>query len=163
MTENNNKNTYISLHKNFVRENIEYTDKATGEDKTFNQARLPQGTIIDGQDMSGYEFSPLFVNESRFKGENWRDIPLLTDREVWLQKSVMDQEGNYLTTEDGKAMKDTVRVMPAQIKEALAQSRRAWAEAHGTDARTLADRATEVRNVSEALDRGAQAPVAQSR
>lgn len=60
MTENNNKNTYISLHKNFVRKNIEYTDKATGEAKTFNQARLPQGTVIDGQDMSGYEFSPLF-------------------------------------------------------------------------------------------------------
>ena len=28
------KNVYLSLHKSFVREGIEYTDRATGEAKT---------------------------------------------------------------------------------------------------------------------------------
>ena len=45
------KNTYISLHKNFVRTDIEYTDPKTGEKKTFNSVTLPQGTIIDGKDV----------------------------------------------------------------------------------------------------------------
>ena len=53
------KNTYISLHKNFVRTDIEYTDPKTGEKKTFNSVTLPQGTVIDGKDVGGYQFSPL--------------------------------------------------------------------------------------------------------
>ena len=32
------KNVYLSLHKSFVREGIEYTDRATGEARTFNSA-----------------------------------------------------------------------------------------------------------------------------
>ena len=38
------KNVYLSLHKSFVREGIEYTDRATGETRTFNSATLPKGT-----------------------------------------------------------------------------------------------------------------------
>lgn len=116
------KNTYITLHKNFVRENIEYADKKTGEKKTFNSVTLPSDTIIGDKDVSGYQFSPRFVNESKYRGENYRDIPLLTDREVWLQKSVMDAEGNRVTDENGRNVKDTVKVMPAQIKTALAEA-----------------------------------------
>ena len=37
------KNVYLSLHKSFVREGIEYTDRATGEARTFNSATLPKG------------------------------------------------------------------------------------------------------------------------
>ena len=104
------KNVYISLHEGFVREGIKYTDRNTGEQRTFNRVTLPKGTVIDGKDVGGYEFSPLYVNPSRFKGENWRDIPLLEDREVWLQKSVLDAEGNPVIGEDGKREKDTVAV-----------------------------------------------------
>ena len=82
------KNVYLSLHKSFVREGIEYTDRATGEARTFNSATLPKCTVVDGMDVGGYEFSPMFVNESRFKGADFRDIPLLADREVWLSVSV---------------------------------------------------------------------------
>ena len=32
------KNVYLSLHKSFVREGIEYTDRATGEARTFPRA-----------------------------------------------------------------------------------------------------------------------------
>lgn len=72
MAEDAKKNVYLNLHKAFVRENIEYTDKGTGEKKTFNQVTLPKGTVIDGIDVGGYEFSPLFVNESRYRGSDWR-------------------------------------------------------------------------------------------
>lgn len=116
------KNTYITLHKNFVREGIEYTDKKTGEQKTFNSVTLPGDTIIGDKDVSGYQFSPLYVNVSKYRGENYRDIPLLTDREVWLQKSVMDNEGQPMTGDDGRPVKDTVKVMPAQIKTALSEA-----------------------------------------
>ena len=78
------KNVYISLHHAFVKENIAYNDKATGDQKTFNVVRLPPDTVIDGKDVGGFEFSPLYVNPSKFRGENWRDIPLLADREVQL-------------------------------------------------------------------------------
>lgn len=116
------KNTFITLHKNFIREGIEYTDKKTGEVKTFNSVTLPSDTIIDGKDVSGYQFSPRFINEAKYRGSDFRDIPLLTDREVWLQKSVMDAEGNRMTDENGRNVKDTVKAMPAQIKTALAES-----------------------------------------
>ena len=113
------KNVYLSLHKSFVREGIEYTDRATGEARTFNSATLPKGTVVDGMDVGGYEFSPMFVNESRFKGADFRDIPLLANREVWLRKTVMGPDGQPELDEDGRAVKDTVKVMPAQLKEAV--------------------------------------------
>ena len=58
---------YLSFHKNFVRENIAYTDRGTGQQRTFNQVTLPSGTVIDGRDVGGYEFSPLYVNASKFR------------------------------------------------------------------------------------------------
>ena len=36
------KNVHLSLHKSFVREGIEYTDRATGEARTFNSATFPR-------------------------------------------------------------------------------------------------------------------------
>ena len=100
------KNVYLSLHKSFVREGIEYTDRATGETRTFNSATLPKGTVVDGMDVGGYEFSPMFVNESRFKGADFRDIPLLANREVWLRKTVMGPDGQPELDEGGRAVKD---------------------------------------------------------
>ena len=147
------KNVYISLHEGFVREGIKYTDKQTGEEKSFNRVTLPKGTVIDGKDMGGYEFSPLYVNASRFRGEHWRDIPLLADREVWLQKSVLDAEGNPVIGDDGKRERDTVRVTPAQIKEALAESRKRYAEEHAKDEPGLEQRAQHAREASESIER----------
>ena len=54
MTEK--KNVYISLHEAFVREGIQYTDRATGEQRSFNVVRLPPDTVIEGRDVGGYEF-----------------------------------------------------------------------------------------------------------
>lgn len=129
------KNTYLTLHKNFVRTDIEYTDRETGEVRTFNSVTLPKGTVVDGVDVSYYQFSPMFVNESRYRGENYRDIPLLTDREVWLKKSVLDEDGQPVLDERGKPAKDIVRVMPAQIKEALDRNRSEYLQSLSEKAR----------------------------
>lgn len=146
------KNVYLSFHKNFVREAIPYTDKRTGEQRTFNQVTIPNGTVIDGRDMGGYEFSPLYVNPSRFRGEDWRDVPLIAEREVWLQKSVLDPDGNPVLGDDGRRLKDTVKVMPQQIKDALAESRKRWAEEHGRDSRGLSERSEQARAAAKAMD-----------
>lgn len=139
--EDNKKNVYVTVHKNFVRENIEYPDRKTGETKTFNSVTLPKGTIIDGVDVSYYQFTPLFVNPSRFKGENFRDIPLLADKEVWLKKDALD--------EDGKQVKDIVKVMPAQLKEAISKGREAYLA-------SLDDKARDAREASANQDREAR-------
>lgn len=149
------KNTYLTLHKNFVRTDIEYTDRETGEVRTFNSVTLPKGTVIDGVDVSYYQFSPMFVNESRYRGENYRDIPLLTDREVWLKKSVLDEDGQPVLDERGKPAKDIVRVMPAQIKEALDRNRSEYLQ-------SLSEKARGAREGSERLGNGAER-AAQSR
>lgn len=136
--EDNKKNVYVTVHKNFVRESIEYPDRRTGETKTFNSVTLPKGTIIDGVDVSYYQFTPLFVNPSRFKGENFRDIPLLADKEVWLKKDALDA--------DGKQVKDIVKVMPAQLKEAINKGREAYLA-------SLDDKARDAREASANQDR----------
>ena len=141
------KNTYLTLHKNFVRTDIEYTDRETGEVRTFNSVTLPKGTVVDGVDVSYYQFSPMFVNESRYRGENYRDIPLLTDREVWLKKSVLDEDGQPVLDERGKPAKDIVRVMPAQIKEALDRNRSEYLQ-------SLSEKARGARAGSERLGNG---------
>lgn len=147
--EDNKKNIYVTVHKNFVRENIEYPDRKTGETKTFNSVTLPKGTIIDGVDVSYYQFTPLFVNPSRFKGENFRDIPLLADKEVWLKKDALDADGNPVLDEDGKQVKDIVKVMPAQLKEAINKGREAYLA-------SLDDKAKDAREASANQDREAR-------
>ena len=113
------KNVYITIHKSFVREQIPYVDQKTGQERTFNKVALPKGTTIDGQDVSYFEFSPLFVNPSKYKGENFRDIPLLTNKEVWLKKDLLDENGEPLMGPDGRQQSITVKVLPAQLKEAV--------------------------------------------
>ena len=135
------RNVYISLHEAFVREGIQYADRKTGEQRSFNVARLPPDTGIDGRDVGGYEFSPLYVNPSRFRGEHWRDIPLLADREVRLSRSVLDAEGRPVLREDGRREKETLAVSPAQIKEALTEARKRYSEERARDGRGLSERA----------------------
>lgn len=147
------KNVYVTLHKDFVRTGIEYADRATGETRAFNSVTLPKGTVIDGTDVGYYQFSPLFVNPSRFKGEDYRDIPLLANREVRLSKTLLDDQGKPVMGEDGKPMRDTVYAMPAQIKGALdeARSRYLQAQSKTRDERTLAQRASDARSGASAL------------
>lgn len=148
MSQEAPKNTYVTLHKNFVRTDIEHTDRRTGETRTFNSVTLPKGTVIDGRDVSYYQFSPLFVNESRYRGEDYRDIPLLTDREVWLRRSILDEDGKPVVNEEGIKVKDVVKVMPAQIRDAIERNRTEYLE-------SLSERARSAREGSERLGRGA--------
>ena len=71
------KNVYLSLHKSFVREGIEYTDRATGEARTFNSATLPKGTVVDGVDVGGYDPGP---REERLLGTRHRERLLAEKR-----------------------------------------------------------------------------------
>lgn len=152
------KNVYISLHKAFIHENIKYTDKE-GKEKTFNVVRLPSDTVIDGKDVGGYEFSPLYVNPSRFRGENWRDIPLLADRDIRLQKTVLDAEGKPVHGDDGKRQKESLTVKPEQIKAALAEARKRYAEEHAKDERGLSERAEQAKEASDAMEKGEERPL----
>lgn len=127
---------YVNLHESFVREGIEYVDKETGETKTFNSATLPKGTVVGEKDVGGYQFSPLFVNKSRFMGENWRDIPLLADREVRLTRTVLDYEGNPVRDAQGAMRKDIVKAMPQEIKEAVERQRDAYIKLKNVDRET---------------------------
>lgn len=147
------KNVYISLHEVFVKEGIKYTDRKTGEEKSFNVARIPSGTLVDGKDVGGYEFSPLFVNPSRFRGEHWRDIPLLADREVRLQKSVLDAEGKPVLGEDGKRQKETLPIKPEQLKEALSEARKRYAEEQAKDDRSLTERAEGAKEAADSIEK----------
>ena len=145
MEDNAKKNVYLTLHRKFVHEDIPYTDRKTGEEKTFHSVTLPKGTVIDGVDVSYYQFSPMFVNPSRFKGENFRDMPLLADREVWLKKGLMNPDGTPVVDETGKEVKDIVKVMPAALKEAVDKGRAeflASLDDKDKDAREAADNQT---------------------
>lgn len=161
MTDSENrKNTYLTFHKNFVRTDIEYADKETGEAKTFNQVTLPKGTVIDGKDMGGYQFSPLFVNESRYRGDNYRDVPVLTNRELWLRKSMLDEQGQPVLDANGKQERDTVKVMPTVIKDAMDQARSRYLADHS---RPLAERAETARDGSKAQSHSARDAKVQER
>ena len=150
------KNVYLTIHKSFVREGIPYVDRATGEDRTFNKVILPKGTTIDGQDVSYFEFSPLFVNPSKYKGENFRDIPLLSHKEVWLRKDALDAEGNPVIGEDGRPVTEILKVMPSDLKEAVDSGRRQYLE-------SLGDRAKGAREAADALDRNSASRSAMAR
>ena len=149
------KHVYLTMHEKFVREDISYIDQRTGDEKTFNSVTLPKNTVVDGVDVGYYQFSPLFVNPSRFKGEHFRDIPLLADREVWLTRTQLDENGDPVKDEGGKDVKDTVKVMPAALKEAVDKGRKEFLA-------TLDDKAKDARDASRNQDRSERAaePVA---
>ena len=65
-------------------------------------------------------------------------MPLLADREVRLSRSVLDAEGRPIVGEDGKREKETMAVMPSQIRDALSEARRRYAEEASRDGRGLA-------------------------
>lgn len=143
------KHVYLTMHEKFVREDISYIDQRTGEERTFNSVTLPKSTVIDGVDVGYYQFSPLFVNPSRFKGERFRDIPLLADREVWLTRTRLDENGEPVKDGDGKDVRDVVKVMPAALKEAVDKGRREFLA-------SLDDKAKDAREASRNQDREAR-------
>ncbi|MDR3847672.1 DNA gyrase [Eggerthella sp.] len=134
------KNIYLTVHKNFVREGIEYSGG------TFNSVTLPRGTVINGQDVGYYQFSPLYVNPSR-RGEDWRDIPLLKERDVWLRKTILDEYNQPVLDAEGHRRYDTVVVSPMEIKSALDQQRKEYLDSLKT--RSLHDRADTARRSTE--------------
>lgn len=155
------RKVYVTLHRNLVKEGVPYTDRETGEPGEFNVATLPAGCSIEGRDVGGYEFSPRFVDPARFEDpEEYRDIPLLADREVWLRKAVLGADGRPAVGEDGRWVKDTVVVTPQQVKDAVREVALRAREEASRDARGLADRAGQARDASAALAAGEGAGLA---
>lgn len=152
------KNTYLTLHKNFVRSDIEYVDHKTGETKTFNQVTLPRGTTIEGVDVGCYQFSPLFVNESKYKGKNFRDIPLLTTKEIWLKRTILDDEGQPIIDDKGRPELDIVKVMPQELKTAINKQRSDYLDKiSSSKEQSLQEKAQEARNASQGLSQSTSA------
>ena len=135
---------YIDIHQNFVKTDIPYVDPKTGKMESFNAVTMPKGTVVDGHDVSYYEFTPLYINPSKYLGEDYRTIPLLADREVWLKRDQLDDDGNAIRDEEGRKQKDVVKVMPAELKRALDQNRKQFFD-------RLGDRADRAREESETL------------
>ena len=103
---------YIDIHQNFVKTDIPYVDPKTGKMESFNAVTMPKGTVVDGHDVFYYEFTPLYINPSKYLGEDYRTIPLLADREVWLKRDQLDDGGNAIRDEEGRKQKDLIKVMP---------------------------------------------------
>ena len=47
---------------------------------------------------------------------------------MWLRKSILDEDGKPVVDEAGVEVKDVMKVMPAQIKEALDRNRSEYLE-----------------------------------
>lgn len=150
MEGENGGRVVITLHQNFVREHIRYTDRETGEEREFNQARVPSGTVVGGVDYGGWEFTPLSVEPSVLRGESWRDLPLSAGRQVLLRRSVLDAEGNPVLDEGGRRIRESARVDPAELRDAIVEGRRRWARERSL-ARGLERRASEVREGSRGM------------
>lgn len=118
------KRVFLTLPAYLVRKDIAYTDRETGETRTFNSVRLPKGTKIAGTDVGGAEFSPRYVDPARFAGEGFYDIPLLADRKVRLKCPVRGEDGRVVTDEAGHWRKAAIEVEAADIKAALDRLRR---------------------------------------
>lgn len=127
MEESKQKSVYITMPKVFAKK-VEYVDKQTGEKKSFNSVTLPKGTTFDGKDLSYYQFTPLFVNASKYMGENFVDIPLQPDREVYLRKDQIDESGKVVLDEQGKHVKDTLTLSPTKLKAAIDEGRKEYLE-----------------------------------
>ena len=69
-------------------------------------------------------------------------------------QSVLDAEGKPVLGEDGKRQKETLTVKPQEIKTALAEARKRYAEEHAKDDRGLAERAEEAKAASSDLEKG---------
>lgn len=108
-----------------------YINKESGE--KFNVVVIPKGTYLDGVDISGYYFNPLYLNCPQIPGTSqsvrnaaFYEIPLLPDKEIWLKKDKLEKIDGILQSvkdSDGKKIYNgMVKCYPGQLQEALEQS-----------------------------------------
>ena len=86
----------------------------------FFRLTIPRGTTVEAEggetiDIGGWQMTPKYVNESKFKGEDYRVVPLLADREVELRRTVRGEDGRYVRGEY-----ETLHVAPGALRAALA-------------------------------------------
>ncbi|MGF7018753.1 hypothetical protein M2145_002528 [Lachnospiraceae bacterium PF1-21] len=122
MNEQNRDITYININKKFVGRDIKKKDS----EEKFHIVTLPKGTFIEGKDVGGYQFSPLFINDAYNYQTHAPDpqlpyvsIPLKSEKEVWISKKEVD---------NNNVKKTTVKVLPEEIKKALDNARKEYKE-----------------------------------
>ena len=118
---NDQAKVQIHMPPRYVKEGIPFTDRATGEQRTFNAVTLPEGCRLGGRDVSGWEFSPKYVNPSRER-EGWKHIPLLADREVRLSHSTVDEAGRLVRDGNGRRVKEFMEVDPCDLASAISEA-----------------------------------------
>ena len=109
----------IEVPDELIRRDIGYTDRDTGERRTFNSVTLPDGCCYMGEDITGWEFSARFLNPAKDHGEGWSEIPLLAESLVRVQTRRVDEEGNFEVDDNGRAVRIVRKIPPASLKEAV--------------------------------------------
>lgn len=140
---------YLHVQKKFVRKDI---PSARGE-RTFHAVTLPPGTKFMDEDIGGYQFCPLFINEPYIfksgkrtdmvdKNADYFVIPLLASYEIQLRKAVFtrdaagnllkDEQGHYIYERDGegKPIFTEKRMYPEELKNALNEQMIKWRKEH---------------------------------
>ena len=115
---------YVNLHESYVRENVERKDGSG----TYNLAKLPNNTIIDGQNCAGWCFYPKYVNYANkfdeqgnlMRDENGKPVPnkdnptrtMPIPKDWTIQLTHFDEQGN----------KQEKNVSPADLKAGIDNS-----------------------------------------
>ena len=100
---------YLTVHENFVREDIHYQDWKTGEERSFNLVTLPMGTVVDGEDLGGWQFSALFVDET--------DARDLRNALSFVDKA--SEQGLFPDNEYARKFRDQLREYTALLDKAV--------------------------------------------
>ena len=72
---------------------------------------------------------------------------------------MLDAEGKPVLGDDGKRQKESLTVKPEQIKTALAEARKRYADEHAKDERGLSERAEQAKEASDAMEKGDERPL----
>jgi|GEM_PF-4058404 len=109
------KMVYISTYKEFVDE--------ADESHASNVFRLAPGTIIDGRDLGGAEFSTSLIITVKVNPDlRITKVPL--DKEITLSVPVRGDDGLVVTDEAGKWVTESMKVDPKVLKDAIEHERR---------------------------------------
>ena len=109
----NSENVLLKFPKEYATKRV---NKSTGEE--FNSVGIPSGVKLGDKDIGGYSFNPLYVNPGK-KNPNLVFVPVKHEAEVWLRKTMFDDNKQPVLGEDGKPIVDIVKANPAELKAAL--------------------------------------------
>ena len=150
----------VALPADHVSEGIPYR-RPGGRKDWFSVARVPDGTVVDGVDVGGYEFYPNFVNKSPEDG--MLEAPVPRNRELWLRKPLYGPDGRFAIDAKGHRARETVKADPDRLARAVAEALGRAPAVKVVGGRGLGERAAQARAASGALGRAAGPASARAR